>query len=303
MREGAGKDDQSAPADATSIDGWIARLRLIPYELRRFDVDLRRARLEYGFEPELVQELISRGLPHTLGEGSPRLAAVDLHYLGLRLGCATTYLAVLGSWASSLQAAGEGEWSAVEVRCAPHAPRGTDVTVLIGPGRYVRSRIGADRVAASVRVVPAGHWPAVGSALADLLADVASLDFCWLPESLEGDVEFTRQTRLSDCGNAVLYLFSQCTRLGVAARLAYGLLLATPLSTPHSWVEIAVGDRWVPVDPLLIGLLARHSTLDACAWPPTRSPGAALMRLADRQTPIVLSGERPLEASFLTSIV
>jgi hypothetical protein len=56
----------------------------------------------------------------------------------------------------------------------------------------------------------------------------------------------------------------------------------------------------VPVDPLLLGLLARYTTLDASVWSPTRSPGAMLLRLADRETAIVLAGERPLQASFLT---
>ncbi|MGA2321324.1 MAG: transglutaminase domain-containing protein [Solirubrobacteraceae bacterium] len=171
------------------------------------------------------------------------------------------------------------------------------------PGQRVRASIGANRIAACIRAVPVGEWPAVGPAVEDLLVDVASLDFCWLPESLSGDVEFTRQTRLSDCGNAALLLSMECARLGIASRTAYGLLLATPYSTPHSWVEIRVGDRWVPVDPLLLRLLAQYTTLDASAWPPIRSPGAVLLRLADQETAIVLADGRPLQASFRTRIV
>jgi hypothetical protein len=297
----AGRDGRSASAQAPPIDEWITRLRLIPDERRQFQVDLDRAKLEFGIDTTLAHELIARGLPHTMGDGAPRFTATDLHYIGLRLGCATTYLGVLRTWASSLTASADGDWSTVEVRCAPDAPQNTPVEVLVSPGQRVRATVGANRIAARLHAdVPVSQWPGVSPSLEDLLVDLASLDFCWIPESLSGDVEFTRQTRLSDCGNAALLLSGECERLGVTSRMAYGLLLATPFSTPHTWVEICVGDRWVPMDPLLIGLLAQYSTLDASVWPPIRSPGAVLLRLAGEETPIVLADGRPLQASFLT---
>jgi hypothetical protein len=301
-RAGIG-DEQSPGAHASSIDEWITQLRSIPDERRQFHVAPRQAKLEFGIDVNLAQELIARGLPHMMSDGYPLFTPNDLHFIGLRLGCATTYLGVLQMWASSLEASAEGKWTAVEVRCAPNATQDTAVEVLVGPGERVRASIGANRVAASIRTVPVRQWPPVGRAVEDLLAEVASLEFCWLPDSLNGDVEFTRQTRLSGCGNAALLLSMKCTRLGIACRMAYGLLLATPFSTPHSWAEIRVGDRWVPVDPLLIATLTRYTTLDARAWPPIRSPGAVLLRLADQETAIVLADGRPLQASFLTRIL
>ncbi len=298
-----GRDGQSAGAQAPPIDEWIARLRLIPEERRRFDVDLGQAKREFGVDTALARELIARGFPHMTSDRDPRFAAADLHYIGLRLGCATTHLGILQMWASSLTASADGRWSAVEVRCAPSAPQNAPVGVLVGPGSRVRTKVGANRIAATIRTIPVVRWPAVDPALEDLLVDIASLDFCWMPESLSGDVEFTRQTRLSDCGNATLLLSMECASLGIAARTAYGLLLASPFSTPHNWVEIRADDRWVPVDPLLIGLLTRYTTLDASVWPPIRSPGAALLRLAEKETPIVLSDGRSLQASFLTRIL
>jgi hypothetical protein len=299
-RAGIG-DKQSPGAHASSIDEWITQLRAIPDERRRFDVASRQAKLEFGIDVNLAQELIARGLPHTMADGAPRFTPTDLHYIGLRLGCATAYLGVLRTWASSLTASADGGWSTVEVRCAPYAPQNTPVEVLVGPGQRVRATVGANRIAARLdAVVPVGRWPEVSPSLEDALVDLASLDFCWIPESLRGDVEFTRQTRLSDCGNAALLLSSECERLGVTSRMAYGLLLATPFSTPHKWLEISVGDRWVPMDPLLTGLLAQYSTLDSSVWPPIRSPGAVLLRLAGEETPIVLADGRPLQASFLT---
>lgn len=297
------EDGQSAFAHGPSVDEWIARLRLIPEGRRRFDVAPSRAKLEFGIDMNLAQKLIARGLPHTMSDGCPRFTATDLHYIGLRLGCATTYLGVLQMWASSLKASADDDWTGVEVRFSPYAPQHTPVDVLVGPGRRVRANIEANRIAASIRTVPVGQWPAVSPELEALLVDVASLDFCWLPESLSGDVEFTRQTRLSDCGNAALLLSMKCTQLGIASRTAYGLLLATPFSTPHSWAEVRVGDRWVPLDPLLIGLLTQFTSLDASVWPPIRSPGTVLLRLAEQETAIVLSNGHPLRASFLTRIL
>src|SRR5664280_656851 len=291
------------PLEAPSIDEWITRLRLIPEETGRFHVDSRQAKLEFGIDMTLAQELIAVGLPHTMSDGDPRFTATDLHYIGLRLGCASIYLGVLQMWASSLKASADGEWTSVEVRCIPNAPQKLAVDVLVGPDQRVGASIGANRIAARIRAVPIRQWPAVSPALEDLLLDVASLDFCWMPESLSGDVEFTRQTRLSDCGNAALLLSMECARLGIASRTAYGLLLATPFSTPHTWVEIRVGDRWVPVDPLLIGVLVQYTNLDTSMWPPIRSPGAVLLRLAGQETPIVLADGRPLQASFLTRIL
>jgi hypothetical protein len=296
-------DGQSAGAQAPSIDAWITRLLLIPEERRRFHVGPRQAKLEFGIDMTLAQELIARGLPHTISDGYPLFTATDLHYIGLRLGCATTYLGVLKMWASSLKASADGEWTSVEVCCVPDAPQNTAVEVLVSPGQRIRASIGANRIAAGIRAAPVGRWPAVSPALEALLVDVASLDFCWLPESLSGDVEFTRQTRLSDCLTAALLLSVECARLGFAVRTAYGLLLATPYSTPHNWAEVRVGDRWVPIDPLLIGLLTRFTALDASVWSPKRSPGAVLLRLADQETAIVLADGRPLQASFLTRIL
>src|SRR2546421_1702950 len=100
-------DGQSASAQAPPIGEWIRRLRLIPEDRRRFDVDPRRAELEFGIDMTLARELIDRGLPHMMSDGDPRFTTTDLHYIGLRLGCATTYLGVLKMWASGLKAAAD----------------------------------------------------------------------------------------------------------------------------------------------------------------------------------------------------
>ena len=84
--------------------------------------------------------------------------------------------------------------------------------------------------------------------------------------------------------------------------MAYGLLLAPPLGTPHQWVEIRLGDVWAPADPLLLSILGRFAGLDASRWPCTHSPNAVLLRLAAHRTPIVDGPGGPLETSFVVSV-
>lgn len=141
-----------------------------------------------------------------------------------------------------------------------------------------------------------------GGALGGLLAELADYDFCWLRPPLEADLAFVRRTRLANCRSTAGLLVAEAPRLGVEARLAHGLLLAPPYSTPHNWAELRVDGEWVALDPLLLGLLARFAGLDAAAWPPPRSPGAILLRLTEPGTPLVTATDdgAPLEATFLT---
>jgi transglutaminase-like putative cysteine protease len=55
-----------------------------------------------------------------------------------------------------------------------------------------------------------------------------------------------------DCSEGALLLVAMARALGLPAREVYGLVLAStePLGFGyHAWAEVAVGDRWLPVDP------------------------------------------------------
>lgn len=276
-----------------------------------------QAEREYGFDPELADELVARGLPHDAGDDGPRFWTADLHYLGLRLGCATIYQGALNRWAGALTAFSSHAQTPVEIRCTVYGPPGTEVELLVAPGERTRATLGARATALSFAAEMRGDWPAVGAgggsagrvggdgdrALGELLRELAAYDFCWIPPPLESDLAFVRRTRLANCLSTAQLLVAEAPRLGIEARLAHGLLLAPPYSTPHNWAEVRTGDdEWVPVDPLLLGLLARFADLDAEAWPPARSPGAILLRLTEPGTPLVSAAGTgaPLEATFLT---
>ncbi len=283
-----------------ALEDWIERLRLIPDAERSFDVDLHAAEQTFAIDPPTARELAARGLPCAHADAEPRFCETDLHYVGLRLGTAMTHRTAMRLWAGALTDAAACEQTHVEVRCSPYARPGTEVQVLVPPGEWVRAEVAPNRRAASFEVHTPGRWPPFDARLRDLLHDVAALDFCLMPGRLYGSAAFARATRLADCGSAAFLLAEECARLGVEARTAFGLLLARPYATPHHWADIRVGETWVAADPLLLALLARTTELDAGAWPPERSPGSVLVRLAERQVPLVRdAGGAPLEASFL----
>ncbi|HKG37374.1 MAG TPA: transglutaminase domain-containing protein [Conexibacter sp.] len=289
------------------IDGWIARLREIPDAERDFAVARERAEREFGFDAEAADELIARGLPHADGDDGPLLWETDLQYLGLRLGCGRVYQGVLNRWAGALTSLSARAETPVAIRCRAYAPAGTAVELLAPGGTRVRGEAGGGGGAAlGFETTMRGELPPLPDAfvrpLGDLLADLASYDFCWLRPPLEADLAFVRRTRLANCRSTAGLLVEEAPRLGVEARLAHGLLLAPPYSTPHNWAEVRTDDGWVAFDPLLLGLLARFAGLDPAAWPPARSPGAILLRLTEPGTPLVTKAETgaPLEATFLT---
>jgi hypothetical protein len=286
-----------------ALEDWIERLRLIPDAERSFDVDLRAAEQTFAIDQPTARELVARGLPCTEHDGELRFCETDLHYVGLRLGTAMTHRTAMRLWTGALTDTAAREQTHVEVRCSPYARPGTEVDVLVPPGEWVRAEVALNRRATSFEVRTPGTWPPFPERLRDLLHDVAALDFCLMPGNLYGSAAFARETRLADCGSAAFLLAEECARLGIEARTAFGLLLARPYATPHHWADVRVGEAWVAADPLLLALLARTTELDARDWPPTRSPGSVLVRLAERQVPLVRDlGGQPLEASFLVKL-
>ena len=192
---------------------------------------------------------------------------------------------MLNRWAGALTSFSARAETPVAIRCRAYAPAGTAVELLApGGGTRARARPAPAALAARLRDDDARRScaplpPALARALGELLAELASYDFCWLRPPLEADLAFVRRTRLANCRSTAGLLVEEAPRLGVEARLAHGLLLAPPYSTPHNWAEVRTDDGWVALDPLLLGLLARFAGLDATAWPPARSPGAILLRL------------------------
>jgi len=290
----------TVPLDA--VDRWIAALRAVPPDARVYDVTPRRAELEFGITSAIAKLLSDRGLPRSSFEGEARFSWADLHYIALRLGSARLYLRTVRSWAHSVANAARCGSQMIGLRYRTHATPGAIVDVLLPEGRCVKTVIGADQIVARLNVLMANCESAFPPSVERVLHQAAALDFYMLPRTLSGDLEFARRTGLASCSTASRIVVSECQQRGIEARMAYGLVLAAPLGTPHEWAEIRMGDTWASADPLLLSILGRFGGLDASRWPCTHSPNAVLLRLAASKTPIVDGAGGPVETSFMVSV-
>ena len=206
------------------------------------------------------------------------------------------------SWAHHVANAGQLGSQMIGLRYRTYASSGTTVDVLLPEGRRVKAVVGPDQIVARLDVEMANCKSAFPPSVQRVLHRAAAFDFYILPPTLAGDLDFVRRTGLTGCLTASRFVVSECQQHGIAARMAYGLLLAPPLGTPHGWAEIRLGDMWAPADPLLLSILGRFAGLDASRWPCTYSPSAVLLRLGANETPIVDGLDGPVETSFLVSV-
>jgi hypothetical protein len=296
------KDQGISAASLDSVDRWIAAVRAIPPAARAYDVTPRRAELEFGITSAIANFLVDRGLPRYSFEGEARFCWGDLHYIALRLGSARIYLRTIRSWANSVAEVALSGSRMIWLRYRTYASPGAVVGVLLPEGRRVKAVIGPDRIAATLSVRMASWDGAFPPSVQRVLHQAAALDFYILPDPLIGDIDFARRTGLADCATASRIVVSECQQRGIEARMAYGLILAPPLGTPHEWAEIRMGDAWNPADPLLLSVLGRFAALDPSRWSCTHSPSAILLRLADCETAIVDAADGPVETSFVVSV-
>ena len=296
------KHNASPTVPLAAVDRWIAALGAVPRAARAYDVTPRRAELEFGITLATATLLADRGLPRASVDGEARFAWSDLHYIALRLGSARLYLRTMRAWAQSVASAAERESQVIALRYRTYGRPGATVDVLLPEGRRVQAVVGPDRIVASLNVHMANCERAFPASVQRVLHQAAAFDFYMLPPALAGDLDFARRTGLAGCMTASRFVVSECQQRGIDARMAYGLLLAPPLGTPHEWAEIRLGDVWAPADPLLLSILGRFAGLDASRWPCTHSPSAVLLRLAACKTPIVVGAGGPLETSFVVTV-
>lgn len=190
----------------------------------------------------------------------------------------------------------------IGLRYRTYASPGTAVDVLMPEGRRVKAVIGPDQIVARLNVHMANHEIAFPPSVQRVLHQAAAFDFYFLPPTLAGDLAFVRRTGLCACFTASRFVVSECQQRGIEARMAFGLLMAPPLGTPHEWAEIRFGDIWAPADPLLLSILGRFAGLDASRWSCTYSPNAVLLRLAASRVPIVDGASGPVDTSFVVNV-
>lgn len=288
-------------ASAATVVEWM---RSIPSELRSFEVTPTDAAQLHGVGGELLEQLLDLGMPAAIGDGVPRFDARDLENAALHLGLRSVQRWAMESWRKTLeQAAGLPAARyrlAFSARCDAHddAER---FDLLAPPGERHTWTAGSEPLGVSVELPNA--WPSLPAGADEVAAAVSGLHFFEVPPPLRDEIGFARETRLAGCGIAAQLIVEECRAHGLEARPAFGLLLSRPYATPHVWTELAVDAAWVPFDPHLLTTLARHAGLDAGAWPPTRSPGAILVRLADWREPLATHDGHLATAKVRTRIV
>lgn len=296
------KDNEISTVPVDAVDRWIAALGAVPPSARVYDVTPRRAELEFGITSAIANLLSDRGLSRSSVEGETRFAWSDLHYIALRLGSARLYLRTMRSWAHAVANAAQCGSQIIGLRYRTYASPGATLDVLLPEGRRVKAVVGQDQIIARLNVHMANCESGFPPSVQRVLHQAAAFDFYHLPPTLAGNIDFARRTGLAACFTASRFVVSECQQRGIEARMAYGLLLAPPLGTPHEWAEIRLADVWVAADPLLLSILGRFAGLDASRWPCTHSPNAVLLRLAASKTPIVDGASGPVETSFVVSV-
>lgn len=279
---------------ADRIHHLIGKVRSVPDEARRFAVTAAGARTAHRLDACLLGDLVEAGLPSVGPADAADLRLFDDYDLGniaLHLGLMSVRRRAIRSWTNALRRARELQTARVRVGIVPRCP----VAGHAGPCRYSvlgldgRRQVyegasnGTDPVA-SVELDLTCAWPEVGPRARALISELADVDFFILPEVVRWDPAFVRTARIADCGGAAEWLVAEGRRRGLETRFSFGLLVARPYSTPHCWAEFRADGVWVPVDPLLIGVMR---SLGLESWPLHYSIGAITSRLCGRFTKVV----------------
>jgi hypothetical protein len=288
-------------AEATELVDFARR---VPSSLRSFEVDATEARRVFGIEPPTLEQLLDLGLPAKTMDRRARCDRFDLANLALHLGLASLQRHAMVGSTRTLEAATRHATVRYALdyrphceRCGPGSPG--DWRFVVPPGRRV-----AARTAYRATIERATAWPELPPAAADIAAYLSDFWFWQLPWPLRRDVGFARENRLAGCYLAARLTVEESRGTGLQTRVSFGIQVEVPFSETHFWSEVRVEDRWVPFDPHLLRVLARHAGLDPERWPPTRSPGAILVPLpGDYDEPVVRHDGHATRASIATRVL
>jgi hypothetical protein len=281
----------------------VSTLQRVPASPRDFTVSSERGR-DFGLAPVDLEALARAGLPHRRAGRDYVFRWGDLHYLGLRLGTARSYLLGIKRWARSFTQLSQRTRTHIAVDYTPRpdrvVPEGVLASAILPGGRRRSLVLGVAHKGITVEASQCGLWPKPEPRLAEILERFAELQLYVIPDSLRHSATATMELGLADCDSVAQLALAACTRAGYQARAAYGLLIAFPFSLPHSWVEVRVEDRWTPFDPVTATAIREFAGEQAPTITGSSSLGAMLLRIADRPVPLTSVDGVALDASFPT---
>jgi hypothetical protein len=280
----------------------LQMLQQVPVAASDFTVDETGGR-PFGFSRDDLLTLACEGLPHLCVDGRRWFRWGDLHYLGVRLGTARPYLLNVTLWARALTELSAHERTMIEVDYVPQLGRehgghvAGRVALPDGP-KQLTLRSGV--VASTARVFQRGRPDPVAPALRTLLTSFEHLQLYVIPESLRTHGVALAGLGLCDCESAARLLVDAAAREGFEARLAYGLLVSFPFSTPHGWAEVCVEGRWTAIDPLTANVIRDFGPEQSQAVGTYACLGAILMRVDTEPVALVSVDGRSVEATYPT---
>jgi len=254
----------------SAVPDLVERIRRVPDALREFTVGADEACALHGLDSETLANLCDAGFPLSGQRHSARYDAHDLANAALHLGRRSIQRRAMVSWRQTLEEAARRPVARYRITCPAGAWRrfALESAESVAGGPSAAKETVRLALASAAPTMPA-HVKAVADGLGDL-------QFFTLPHRLRGDTGFGRQARMAGCGMAARLLVDDLRQAGAEARVRSGLLLAVPISTPHSWIETVVNGTWVAYDPHLLRVLVRHAALDPQRWQTTQSPQCIL---------------------------
>ncbi len=264
------------------LKSFIQRLKQIPDKYRKFTINAEGAKRSYSLKPDLLNQFVCLGLPKSENVSEIVYDEFDLNNISLHFKIPSLQRMAMRSWSSMLRRSEVAKRIPVEISIVPEKTDTLEKSLykvlLPHKGRVEIEGTPGEPIAEFVEKT-ASVFPEFPIEIKELIRDINDLDFFMLPEETRWDVDFIRETKMSECGGASKLLLLKAKEKKIQARQRFGLLMAQPYSTGHYWVEFLVEDTWVPADPLLLKVILMTTTLDAEKWTYDKSPGAVFLPL------------------------
>lgn len=288
----------------------VRNARFVPDRHRVFRHDAAFAWQRLRLSEPTVTALLDAGFPSGLHDDRRLFDQSDLVNASLALKLPSGRFAMMRRWIDALRVAAGSEPVRHRIdltRADSRSDSGDGVEVAPQVRRHLSA--GADAgagggsntgtLAVEVRTSEPSR-PLTGAALSDLVRIIRPLEFFVLPVELRYDLGFLRETNLADCQLATHYLVTEGRQRGLEIRSSFGLFLATPFSTTHTWPEVRHAGRWTGFDPHMLNSLARWQLADPDDWPALTPVDRVLVRLGDQPFPLMTRSGQTVAVSLPT---
>lgn len=282
-----------ALSDPSQLSQVVERTLRIPETAKRFEVSTDEAQAEYYVPAEVLADLLDLGLA-ARGEGDHRrFDPLDLENVALDLRLPTPQRRAMDWWSRSLLAEprdGEVVYSVNANAKCPEPGHPGDCQFEIDPLLAAACRPDSLRTkpaGAAFDIVITHRNLRFGGRYTELIERLAALHFHILPDAVQADLGFLRETGLANCGLATRYAQVLGEELGLPVRPSCGYFVTAPFMTGHSWPEFQWEGDWVAADPFILTAISRWGVAGGEHWPADRSTAPLTWRVyvSDEQAP------------------